>query len=176
MTLPLIPSNFENLVKLREFLDTFRSAIITDGLSGGSGNIGCKIYNDSVDFNPGFAACAFDTVEYDTDSMFSLSTPTRITINTTGKYIVGAWCHIYDNGNPNGGFYCTIAVDSSFTTYQGPSLNAQNALGGADSYLNVSSVHSLTAGQYLEFYVGGNESGPGVAVINTPYFWVQRIA
>ena len=174
MTLPQIPSDLENLVKLREFLDTFRSSIITGGVST-VGNIGCKISNNAVDFNPGFAACAFDTVEYDTDSMFSLSNPTRITINTSGKYIVGAWCNIVDITLPNGGFYCAIAVNDIFSTFQGSSLNTQNTGGGLDTILNISSVHALTAGQYLDFYVGGNESAPAAATIQTPTFWAQKI-
>jgi hypothetical protein len=108
------------------------------------------------------AAIAFNNEEYDTDTMHNNATNnTRITINTTGVYIIVGELYVASNEATN------IAVVSD----GGDTLNNATFVGG-DTH-QVVFVGELTAGHYVEIkalFMGGTTAG-----VTGGYFSAARI-
>lgn len=124
----------------------------------------CNVYGSSAAniSNNATIVPSFDTVRFNTDNMFSLSSPTRIVCNTAGVY------HIYASGRIVSGSYInrrTMGIVLNGVTtiiyeYATPNPNDIN------SSLSTSIDYSLNVGDYIElnFFQDGGGAASLVSV------------
>jgi hypothetical protein len=106
---------------------------------------------------------SWDTVLFDTDSFFSLGSPTKLTIPTTDKYIFGANATIeYTiNGSAN-----TIDLNGS------PIVPFGNDATGSFDNFSVSGIYNFTAGDFIQLAI--NYTGTFLLNPTSPQFWIMR--
>lgn len=115
----------------------------------------------------------FDTKYFDTDKMYNTTSPTRITFNTTGRYIVGigaTWAasvagyrsiQIVRNGA------VTIAISLIQTVTEVGLTTAQN----------ISTLCNFARGDYIEVVATQNSGGTvriSPLTEHSPIFWAHR--
>lgn len=103
--------------------------------------------------NSAFNSISFDGDRWDSDSMWSNASPTRITINTTGVYLVG--CSVYWATNSTG--IRTLRIMVNATTAIG--YNEINAGVSAGPGQVINSIYNFTAGDYITFDVFQTSGG-----------------
>jgi len=146
-----------------------------DNLPSGPYTEGCRVYHDTHQDTPDDLSTylAFNSEDYDTHEMHDTVTNNeRITIKTSGIYLVTA--HIYFETNNVGYRRTSIYLSAGFTIadFRRPSYT------GMATPLLITTIHQLTAGQYLRLRVRQN-SGGILRVMRyaqySPYFMAQRI-
>ncbi len=91
---------------------------------------------------------------FDTSSYWSAGAPTRITIPTTGYYFIAS--HVTYVANATGGRLLKVYKDGVSLS----NLSAGDTPNSAtECSLGLSSIRSLTAGEYLELYTWQNSGG-----------------
>jgi hypothetical protein len=113
----------------------------------------------------------FNTVRFDTDTMFSLGSPTMITINTPGKYLIGGAVHWQSNVTG----MRQLSIFKNGTT---PLVNsAHPTTATLNPMQNVTTLVELIAGDFLELFVYQN-SGAALDVNSladhSPNFWAIK--
>jgi hypothetical protein len=144
-------------------------------ISGGGGGDSCRVYNSANQSinNATETLITYDSERWDTNSMHSNSTNTgRITIATTGKYLIGSSIAFASNAS---------GVRNSFIKVNGSTYIAGwnvQAVNGDATFVNVNTVYELTAGDYLTTTViqgsGGNLNVLAGANYS-PEFWAAQI-
>lgn len=108
------------------------------------------------------AAVDFDTEEFDTDSYFSLTTPSRVTITKSGYYRINASVFSSSNGSSY-----TISIKKNGTTDLASTSIAPN------QFSNFDEIIELVLGDYVEVYA--SESSSSGALTNNTVFEVTRL-
>jgi hypothetical protein len=108
--------------------------------------VGAKVLASAGQSVGAGAATSFDTVVFDTGSLYSGAHPTRLTAPITGKYVVSA--NRYDQTG-----YSDLRFAVNGTQVPGADADQSSANNG----MSCTTVVSLTAGQYVE--VVNNQSG-----------------
>jgi lysophospholipase L1-like esterase len=97
--------------------------------------------------NAVFASISFSTEDNDTDGIFDIASPTRLTCKTAGFYNLFATANFASNAT---GFrVVTFRVNGSLYIGQ----NYQNAVNGISHYTSVSTACYLNVGDYVEVQV-----------------------
>lgn len=138
--------------------------------SGGGSFVGCRVYKSSGQtVGTTYTALTFDTESFDTNTMHDNATNnTRITIPTTGYYLIGGLCTT--DGNANGGAQVRI----NGTTLIGTNANG-NAAASVQNGGHTSTIYSLTAGDYVELLGYFGSSQTSTSGLNGTQFWVYKI-
>lgn len=136
----------------------------------------CRLYNtSSLNVPTGtFTAISFDTESWDSGGMHDGTHPTRITLPTTGKYmIVGATGY---SANVNGRRVLDIR-DSAGNT-QARSESAPDPASAKQTFVHVAGIVTGSAGTYYELY-GWQDSGSTLTTVSgasyTPLFEAYKI-
>jgi hypothetical protein len=112
----------------------------------------------------------YAAVRYDTNTFFTSAAPTKLTINTTGKYCIGGTIE-YNTVAACNRYVAIMLSGSVYISTQGINI--------AGYWETVTStVHNLTAGDYVELYVY-QDSGANLALLHgnnySAEFYAQRI-
>lgn len=93
---------------------------------------------------------SFDTVNFDTDVMFSLSSPTRLTIQTAGKYLLTG--NVLFAANATGQRQTNIARngDQASGIFLGRNVFPANTVPGLGTAVNVVAVWDFAAAEYVQ--------------------------
>ena len=137
-------------------------------IAGGSTDISCRVYaGGATTLSTTFASVAFNTENFDTDTMHDNSTNnSRITIKTAGKYQVGGQINIATNATlglrlfVNGGSVIG-------RIFQGNSGSTEGA--------NISTIYNFAVNDYIELQ---GAVGTGTATTSTDQqtnFWAYKI-
>jgi hypothetical protein len=126
---------------------------------------GCRVYRNTSQSIPNVTdtVLAWNAVRYDTDGMWNSGTPTRLTAQTAGRYLLGA--AVTFDGSSGGGWR-QVALRSS--------VSARVAIGGSPARGAGAGTHVvplvtdwlLSVGEYVETYVY-HDSGGALSVV--PY-------
>lgn len=133
---------------------------------------GCRIYN-SVNGNPSNntqTAHSFDSESYDDDTMHeSVTHPTRITINTAGKYTVGGCVEFAFNAT--GQRQVGIRLNGTTTIVS----DKRNACATGTTQIPVSTEYKFAANDYIELMVFQDSGGALNTDANdfSPVFWAR---
>lgn len=114
---------------------------------------------------------SFSTVRWDTDGLFDIADPTKLTIKTDGVYIITALIEWATSAN--GVRYVDILLNN--TDYIG--IESRQGASAA-IYMHATSIYTLKAGDYIEVLVFQNSGGNLDVVYETqasPELTVQRI-
>jgi len=119
-------------------------------------------------------AIIFDTEVFDDDSYANLATkPTRITIPTTGIYLVGASAYLYSPTTGSNSLYVYLNNSTSIAKFSGPAP----AFGAGQ--MNISTLYQFSAGDYIEAKVsqtsGSAQVIKTVAANKSNSMWIIRI-
>lgn len=136
----------------------------------GSAFVGCRVYKSSGQtVGTTYTALTFDTESFDTDTMHdNVTNNTRITIPTTGYYLIGGLCTT--DANANGG----AQVRVNGTTLIGTNSNG-NAAASVQNGGHTSTIYNLTAGDYVELLGYFGSSQTSTSGLNGTQFWVYKI-
>src|SRR5690606_11248246 len=136
---------------------------------------GARVYN-SADItipNATPTALTFNNERYDTDSFHSqLINPGRLTVPAAGRYQVG--CNVAFDTNSTGVRVVYLRVNGSAVIAQ----EIRNAVAGAQTVINLNTVWSFAAADYVEV-VCNQTSGGNLAVkagTASPEFWIEQLA
>ena len=135
---------------------------------GGTSDISCRVYaGTGTNLSTTFATIAFNTENFDTDTMHDNSTNnSRITIKTAGKYHIGGQINIAANASlgvrllVNGGSLIG-------RIFQGNSASTEGA--------NISTIYDFALNDYIELQAA---VGSGTATTSTDQmtnFWAYKI-
>lgn len=111
------------------------------------------------------------TEVFDTDNCFDLSTPTRLTCKTSGKYFVG--CNVRYTENSTGILDVLLRKNGVF--YFGYYRQSQNAK--AVGFSQVSGLVELVVGDYVEVMLN-QDSGTSINTLvgdNLPAFYMYKV-
>lgn len=133
-----------------------------------------RIYNDAnIAIATGVVTTlTFNTVRYDTDTLYSATNPSRLTARWPGNYSIGAGVRF--EANAVGVRLVTLRLNG--TTMIATSL-VPNAGGAIQQTLNVNTDYELVPTDYVEVQVFQDSGGPlnAVRFVNTsPEFWIRR--
>lgn len=141
----------------------------------------CRVYHSVAQaINPAtWTALAFDSERFDPNGMHSGASPTRITIATTGTYLVGGSARFATSNTDQTDRYLCISVNG----VPGVGTSIARQMGhmscGATKVLtlSVSTLWEFTAADFVELCAFQNSGGvlnvDAVAAF-TPEFWIQR--
>lgn len=127
-------------------------------------DVSARVFNSTniAIANDTSTALTFDTERWDTDGMHSGATPSRLTINTPGKYYI--YGHV-EWGNPGTGFVVQLSI-----TLNGATILASHREPAIDTARqSVSTHYELSAGDYVELIVL-QTSGASLNVQASPNF------
>ena len=137
--------------------------------SGGATDVSCRVIQNPVtSITSSWVSIAFQTEEFDTSTMHDNSTNnTRITIPSTGKYMVGG-----------GWFGSTNAVTGVRIRLNGTTIISASVDGNGGTSLEYNSIatfYSFTASDYIELqgYSGTTQNTSGD---NQTYFWAYKVS
>lgn len=138
----------------------------------------CRVYKDTSTSLPHDTSVtvSFNQERWDTDSMHDNSTnPSRITIQTTGKYILGASIHIAAGADA---IHAHITIRRGGTTV----VTAQSsvALAGLTRQLSLDTLIDGVIGEYYEVVVYQFSYGAATNTLSSiaeysPEFWAIRV-
>jgi len=138
---------------------------------------GCRVRHSVSQSIPNntLTTLAFDLEEFDTDTMHDVSVNnSRITFNTSGKYIIGVAID-WDPANASNLRRVRIQ-DGGVVLAESDSF--ENATGGESVHQILTTVHSVTAGEFIEVRVL-QLSGAALTVLSTwessPVFWAHQV-
>ena len=139
-------------------------------------DIGCSVYRTTDLTVPDgivpSGSVAFQAERWDTDSMFTTGSNTRITFNTPGKYLVG--CSLTWQSNTTGERYGAIY-------YNGASplrVMRQDASQVSETEMGMERVWNFATGDYIELKLGQNSGGDLLVYVSDLYsleFYAQKI-
>lgn len=132
--------------------------------SSGSGSDKSVLVHSSVDqalTANMFQALTYDTTDFDTDTMSGVGggTPSRLTCNTTGKFIIHGNVSLarFTAGTD---YYGEVQILKNGTTQlAGAQTFIPGDNGALDEIMECSTLASLTAGDYVEFTVNPTHTG-----------------
>jgi hypothetical protein len=137
------------------------SAVMAGG-TGGGGVVfsGARVYRTAdATLTKGLGYyIEFQAERWDTDSYWTVGSPTRLTIPATGYYMVGAHVQIYDSTGQAFDGEATVGLIVNRATYIAdqnvyPSVSAGDAAEDADPDTSISTLWYFTAGDYVEVRV-----------------------
>ena len=134
-------------------LETDGDELVAEDVSG-------KVYRAAAQTisNNQITAVTFETESFDTDGMVDISgQPTRVTIQTTGKYQIGGSCRFGDSATGNRVVFI-VKNGSDRVAAQAIGPNSGSSF-GTNPYMSCGNVLELTAGDYLELNVWQDSSG-----------------
>lgn len=103
---------------------------------------GCKIsISSNVNLTANSTAITFDTEQYDTDSYFTISAPTRMTFNRDAFYRVNL--SVYTG---------TSGASHVITLKKNGNTTLANTVIAPNQYTNYDQILQLTSGDYIELY------------------------
>lgn len=103
---------------------------------------GCKIsFSSNVNLTANSTSISFDSEEYDTDSYFTISSPTRITFNRDAFYRVNL--SVYTG---------TSGASHVITLKKNGSTTLANTVIAPNQYTNYDQILQLTEADYIELY------------------------
>jgi hypothetical protein len=91
----------------------------------------------------------FDTVEFDTDGIFNPITPTRLTAQTSGKYLIIGYVEIVTSFTTTG--YREVAIWLNGSTRIAREVHVPSAT--APTLTTISTYYFLNANDYIELAV-----------------------
>ena len=124
---------------------------------GGSGGFttGCKLnLASNFTFNGSVTTIPWDGADYDTDTMWSGGSASRITINTSGKYAISAALWLVPSTSSTSAVELVLRKNGTTTVsyrYLSSSSSAQ-----AWKFITMATELDLTATDYLELRVGSS--------------------
>ena len=120
----------------------------------------CEVYlsADETSYSA-LAAIPWDASTHDTDSMWSAGDPTKITIQTTGLYIVKFYCYLTCAAT-----LASMNIEWSLNGSYDAGIGSFAGRSGTLSFGLISDVFALTAGDYIT--ASANPSGGSAYVIN----------
>ena len=138
-------------------------------------DIGCRVTNNldqNIASTSSFITVAFGSEQYDTDNMHSNTVNnSRITFNTSGKYLVG--CTIGFGSNSTGTRACHIKKNG--TTVLTTNTQPGTALvGGTRDFISASTVDEFEIGDFIEVEVAQDSGSTLTIVIGAADFYAQR--
>jgi hypothetical protein len=139
-------------------------------------DIGCRVRRSANLSIPNLAETSvdFDLEIKDTDNMFDLLQPTRITFNKAGAYAVGGCGNL--NANAVGGRFGAIRRNGGSHIV----LDSKQAVSTAfvGTVVNPGTIFDMAAADYIEFRVFQG-SGAALDLLsvadNSPTMWAQKI-
>ena len=122
-----------------------------------------RVYNGSTQTmtTAVWLALAYSAVRWDNSAFWSASFPTRFTAPVAGVYLITGCCQIATNGT---GIRAIRALLNGATVL---STNMSPANAASDTHVQVATVYSLAAGDYVEIQVY-QSSGGNLATVITP--------
>ena len=144
-------------------------------MGGPPPDIGARVYratNQTI-VTATLTAISFSNERYDTDTIWVLGAPTRLTCRTPGKYLIGA-CVRLDNITDLIQYECMLREGgATIVAYE---LRHSGQTGG--KMLCISTIYDLATADYLEVLVQ-HAAGADRDVISTgnysPEFWMQKV-
>jgi hypothetical protein len=138
-------------------------------------SVGARVFLSVAPSSNPDVTISFDTKEYDTDGIFNLSHPTRLTCNTAGIYlIIGSvgWAP-----NVTGIRSIQIQLNAGLTVIARLDFQAVSAAGFSTT-ASISTSYKLAVGDYVQLYA--YQGSGGALLLNsildyTPVFSMQRI-
>jgi hypothetical protein len=131
-------------------------------------DISCRVYaGTATSLSTTFASIAFNTENFDTDTMHDNATNnSRITIKTAGKYLVGGQA----NTTANQAFGLRLLVNGGSLIgriFQGNS--------GATEGANISTIYSFAVNDYIELQAATGASTGTTTTDQMTNFWAYKI-
>lgn len=120
----------------------------------GSVNIGCRVYRatDQTIANNTDVRISYSNERWDTDSMWDVSDPTKVYINTAGVYNITSQV-LWKTTSTNGVRISAILINNQIYA-------AYDSKAGSTPYQNITTMYNLSADDYVEILVyqtsGGN--------------------
>ena len=143
--------------------------------ASGSGTLpGARVYASggfSVPNNAWSSINQFDSEDYDNDSMFAAISPSNLTVNTAGKYIIGA--HVYFAPNAVGARGIRMTLNGNV---RGSHLHL--APGAYNAYMSISSVCHCAVNDLIRvelFQDSGAALNAPYSGGESPYIWAQWV-
>lgn len=135
-------------------------------------SIGARVYH-SVDqsfANGAYAALAFNSERYDTDTIHSnVTSNSRLTCKTAGKYLIGGWMSFAASGI--GARQGSIVLNGS-ATLDAEIIAASGT--GSNTALSLSTVYELAVNDYVQLYA---YQGSGMSLnVSNPEFYMHRLS
>jgi len=124
----------------------------------GSPDIGVRVNGDvalsnsfTVPTGGSLVAIPFSVVRKDTDTMFNLGNPTRLTFNTPGVYLLTNHMAVAAFASTGGNIFCGIRLNGFNRIAQGP----HKKLTATDNemFFLTSTVWNMNVGDYIETYI-----------------------
>jgi hypothetical protein len=141
-----------------------------------SADIGARVYNDG---NQNIAASTptavtYDQERWDTDGIWNVGNPTRLTSQTEGYYYIAASA-VFD-GDTLGTFrYCDLYLNG--TTFI--AKNWRSPTSNIDTCMSISTLYPLEVGDYVENMVYHNSTTDPLALLSlgnySPEFSIQLV-
>lgn len=133
----------------------------------------CRLYHSTTQnvANGADTTMTFNSERFDTDSMHSAGSPTRITFNTAGLYVVGGWVSYASDNDFQ--FYRT-QVRLNGATLIGEQTASHTYAGsiGADSLLTL--IWKFAAADYIELITTQVNASAGT-LASAPEFWATWV-
>jgi len=112
-------------------------------------DISCRVYQDTLDTtgSSAWAQQEYQLEDFDTDTMFDIGTPTRITIKTAGKYAYGAALKV------------TTKIDTGVhVKLNGTTVIIENGASSVNegTGCSVSGIYEFAVNDYLEVFAYSN--------------------
>jgi hypothetical protein len=147
---------------------------------GGTGQA-CRVFSSSPQNVPdnGFVAVIFESERFDTDNMFDISNPTRITFNTPGFYLVGGTLEFEPNATASGPRNLSITLNGTTAINSGETFHGPN-FPYPEADLETNTVYLFQAGDYIELTAFQHSVGGETLVIQpagdySPEFYAIRL-
>lgn len=129
-------------------------------------SVRAKAGTTATSFTTTYTSIAFDAEDFDTDSMHSNTTNnTRITINTAGKYVIGA--SIVTGGNISMGVRLLLNGTTNIAEHR-------SGNGGEDSR-DISTLYDFAVNDYIEVQAISGSSTTAVQLGTKTNFWAKKI-
>lgn len=102
---------------------------------------------------------SFNTKIYDTDNIFDVAQPTKLTCKTAGKYLIIGQAEFASDASMQAGLRSIFVRLNGTTQILRNTLPAPTAPFGAVARINATTVYELSVGDYIEMQVHQTSSG-----------------
>ncbi len=159
--------------------------------SGGPGSIlssaiafsGCRLTNGILTGAPvtGETPLPFTTAQFDTDTYYNPTSPTRLTVPTAGYYLIGGGAFFDWSGNGVQDIYILFDVNATMQIAQ-QNLIVNSGTISTASELALTTIYKLNAGDFVRLLAravapagGGNATTFNILASIATNFWIARL-
>lgn len=124
-------------------------------------------------------AVIFDTTRFDTNGLFSLGTPTRLTcpVGQGGKYQITGEVRMAPDASPAFNYVLFIVLNG--VTFIATDLEPLSPIANSTTGLNLTTLYDLAPGDFVELHILHGAAGPVDVQSNaqfSPEFMMARVA